>query len=117
MSNASDDMGASLSEPDDSQLVSPPPTDLGPVVADSASRRPQTEPFDPTEARERLRGRLAMLGVAIFAGTILLLVVPVIAGWRTWNEIQGLAAAVLPAVSTIVSSAMVFYYSATNRER
>ncbi|MDR1511916.1 MAG: hypothetical protein LBS56_00310 [Propionibacteriaceae bacterium] len=52
----------------------------------------------------------------LFSIVILMLMVPVIAGLRTWDQVQGLAAAILPTVSSIVSAAVVFYYSATKEK-
>jgi hypothetical protein len=90
--------------------------DVGSLLSDTASNPPQTVPFDLTEARERQRGRLATLGFVLFSIVILMLMVPVIAGLRTWDQVQGLAAAILPTVSSIVSAAVVFYYSATKEK-
>ena len=89
--------------------------DYGPADVPDAVLPPRDHPYDPEPVREEQRSFLAKFGIILFSVTVLLLAVPVVAGWRTWEQVQGLAAAILPTVSGIVSSTVVFYYSGSKK--
>jgi hypothetical protein len=66
--------------------------------------------FIPTRSPERTRGALAVWAMALFSVMVIALTLPVIAGWRKWGELQGLAASVLPVVVSVVATIVGFYF-------
>jgi hypothetical protein len=72
--------------------------------------------YDPASDRERIRGVLAMGALLLLVATIAALLLPVIVGFRTWNQMQGPTAAFLPAVLGVTGSVLTFYF-ATDEKR
>jgi hypothetical protein len=83
--------------------------DLGPATTNTIYPVAR-KPFDPTKSREVTRGRLAAFSFALFAVITLLLVLAVICGWRTWDELEGLATSVVPVVVSVVGATTGFYF-------
>jgi hypothetical protein len=94
----------------------PQAEDLGaPTVVDVP--RPRTgSQYDPEPAREHTRGRLAVSSFVLLVVTIGVILVVVASGYRTWDQMQGVAASLLPAVLSVVSSTLGFYFGARARE-
>lgn len=72
--------------------------------------------FDPEPAREKTRGVLAGGSFALLTVTVLTTLGVVASGTRTWNEMQGVAASVLPAVLSVVGTTLGFYFGTKSRE-
>lgn len=85
------------------------PRDLGPADADVAQPVPG-EPYNPARDREKARSALAFGALVLLAGVLALIGVPVAIGKRDWAEVEGLAAALLPATLSIVGAAIGFYF-------
>lgn len=66
--------------------------------------------YSPAKEREETRSLLAKRSIYILAITILVITVPVAIGVRTWDEMEGVAAAVLPAVLSAVGAVLGFYF-------
>ena len=93
-----------------------PVEDLGgPIVLDVPTPRTGSQ-YDPEPAREHTRGRLAVGSLVLLVATVGLLLTVVAVGYRTWDEMQGVTASVLPAVLSVVSSTLGFYFGARARE-
>lgn len=82
--------------------------DLGPAVDDTIY--PTFKPFDPTRSRELTRGWLAAWSFGLFTLVTLLLTAAVVCGWRTWDEVEGLATSVVPVVVSVVGTTTGFYF-------
>ncbi|HEX2058702.1 MAG TPA: hypothetical protein VHI71_10060 [Actinomycetota bacterium] len=65
--------------------------------------------------REKTRRALALRVFWFMVGTIGVLIGAVLGGWRTWSEVEGLAASVLPLVSGFVGSVFGFYFAVERR--
>jgi hypothetical protein len=72
--------------------------------------------FDPEPGREQTRGWLAVGSFLLLVATLGLVLAAVAGGLRTWQEMQGVAASVLPAVLGVVSSTLGFYFGARSTE-
>lgn len=87
----------------------PEPRDLGPPQVDLASPHPGAT-YDYTRDREAARARLAT-GSLVLLGLVLGLVgLPVAVGSREWADMEGVAAALLPATLSVVGAAVGFYF-------
>ena len=86
----------------------PPPIDNGPArffhLVDKG------EPFNPAPQRERNRTLLAIGSFSLFSVVVLTFLFAVVAG-QTWSRLELAAAVLLPAVSTITSVAIAFFFS------
>lgn len=92
----------------------PEPRDLGPADADVST--PVPGPFyNPARDRERARARLAHGSLLLLAGVLLLIGLPVALDIREWAEMEGLAAALLPATLSVVGAAVGFYFGTGDR--
>lgn len=89
------------------------PIDLGPPTAVIAT--PRSEPYNPEPRRENIRGIVALASVALFAATVAVILVVVALGTRTWDDMEGVTAAVLPAVTTLMGSTVGFYFGTQDR--
>lgn len=90
--------------------------DLGEATAEIVPPSPG-RPYNPEPAREKMRSKLALWSfflLVVCVGTILGVVA---FGLQTWNEMQGVAASVLPAVLSVVSAILGFYFGAVTQER
>jgi hypothetical protein len=90
--------------------------DLGPAVADI---KPPGEgaKFDPGPSRELTRQILAIGVLVLVFACLATLAVPVVAGHRTWDEMEGLASTVLPSVFGIAGSVLAFYFATERGSR
>jgi hypothetical protein len=91
------------------------PEDIGPPVAD-VSVPDEGRIYNPDRDRERTRSILALGVLGLVFVALAAIVTPVVSGKRDWQEIEGLAAAVLPAVFGITGSVLAFYF-ATEQKR
>ena len=100
--------------------VDPPPAmdpaeDAGPPLADP--RLPNSGPvFDPGKERESTRGALAKRVVWLLVGVVSAICLAVISGFRSWAEMEGFTASMLPAVLTITGTVLGFYFGSEERE-
>lgn len=85
------------------------PRELG--LADAEVSRPVAgEVYNPARDRERARARLAQGSLLLLAGVLLLIGFPVANGTRQWEDMEGVAAALLPATLSVVGTAVGFYF-------
>ncbi len=120
---------ATPAEPDDAVHRAAPDAPADPEPADGgqddgvdygvrdlgAPRQDVTHPvagktFDPDPARERIRGGLAVATFVLFAAFSLGIAVVVSAGWRTWNDIEGMTGTLLPAIVSVLGTTTGFYF-------
>ena len=94
-------------EPGPTQVAQP--TDAGAAVVDIIAPE-YGAIYRPSEDRERTRSLLALGALSLLALTICLVAVPIVAGIRTWSELEGMCASLLPALLTVVGSALGFYF-------
>lgn len=76
---------------------------------------PRTSDYNPHRARELVRGSLALGLLALLGLVLLLLLQSVLAGWRTWEEVQGLATAVLGPLIGLTGTMLGFYFGQKDR--
>ena len=71
----------------------------------------QTTPYDPGRTRERIRGLLALVSLAVF---LLVITFYLWAALRLpaagWSQFKEAAAAVLPAVTSVLGTVLGFYF-------
>jgi len=91
-----------------SLVAAPAPDDLG--APGARVPEPQAVTFSPDKSRELMRGGLAAASFSLFAVVIVVLVLAVVLGWRTWSELQGMATSVLPVVVSVVGTTTGFYF-------
>lgn len=72
--------------------------------------------YNPDPSREHARGRLAAGSFLLLVVVVSVVLLTVALGGRTWQEMQGVAASVLPAVLGVVSSTLGFYFGARTQE-
>jgi hypothetical protein len=94
----------------------PPHTDLGAPATFGVPAPRIVASFDPEPGREQTRGWLAVGSFLLLVATLGIVLGAVAGGLRTWQEMQGVAASVLPAVLGVVSSTLGFYFGARTRE-
>jgi hypothetical protein len=87
----------------------PAAEDLGEPVAE-ISFPTKGRRWSPERARESLRSIIAIASFALFASVILILLLSVAVGHRAWSDLEGVATATIPAVTSVVSAAIGFYY-------
>lgn len=73
--------------------------------------------YDPSRQREQIRSWLALGAGLLLVFTILLVTLPVVIGRRTWDDMEGLASTVLPAVLSVAGSIIGFYFGADKAAR
>jgi hypothetical protein len=66
--------------------------------------------YDPAKDRETTRSKLALRVVWLLVGVVALLMGSVISELNTWEEVEGMASSVLPAVLTVVGTVLGFYF-------
>lgn len=71
--------------------------------------------YNPHRDRERVRGRLAFALVGLLALVAAALFFAVIAGWRTWDELQGLATLTFAPLISLTGTMLGFYYGQLER--
>ena len=86
--------------------------ELGPPEAGKRILEPTEgrKRFAPTRSLERTCDALAVWAMALFSVMVIALTMPVIAGWRKWGELQGLAASVLPVLVSLLGTIVGFYF-------
>jgi len=93
----------------------PDSAEFGPPVADVFI--PNVGPvFDPAPHREWTRRFLAIGVFLLLVATVGFILVPIILGVRTWNQMQGVAASVLPAVLSISGTVLAFYFATEEKK-
>lgn len=100
----------------DGEDPGPAAVELGPPTASIATPR-QGDIYNPEPGRENIRGAIALCSVALFAATIAVILLSVAFGGRTWEEMEGVTAAALPAVTTLMGSTVGFYFGTQERQR
>ena len=104
-----------------SQLSTPPPPTtrrhLEPPIEvlvddadDNVDYTPAERPYDPEPGRDKVRNRLALAIFSLFAVVIGAFMAPVILGYRSWQDLEGMAASIIPTVAAVFSAAVVFFY-------
>lgn len=88
--------------------------ELGPPEAD-ISEPSAGDVYNPARDREKTRGALALRVFWLMAVVVTALMASVLSGFRTWDEIQGLAASVLPGVLSVVGTVLGFYFGSEKR--
>lgn len=86
-----------------------PPEDLGEPTAEIVPPRAGPR-FNPEPQREKMRGRLALSAFILLVVCIVGILGVVAAGFRTWDQMEGVTASVLPAVLSTVSAILGFYF-------
>ena len=76
----------------------------------AVSYSPLTRPYDPRPAREKVRGRIALLLLALLAGTILLTFATLWFGIFDASAAKELLAVLLAPLVGLVGAATGFYY-------
>lgn len=76
-----------------------PRAEIGVVVTGDSLRR-----------RETMRGVLAAWSFAVFTLVVGVMLFAVVSGWRTWDELEGLATSVLPVVVSVLGATTGFYF-------
>ena len=71
---------------------------------------PGTSPYDPARDRERMRGRIAVGILGLYAVVLLILLGALLGGNLTLDELQEAAAALLGPLVGVVGAVMGFYY-------
>jgi hypothetical protein len=66
--------------------------------------------YDPAKDRETTRSKLALRVVWLLMGVVALLMGSVISELNTWEQVEGMASSVLPAVLTVVGTVLGFYF-------
>ena len=98
---------------EDSQALG---ADLGPPVAEI--RELDAGPiFDPAPAREKARGFLALGVFFLLVLTVGFILVPIVVGHRTWSQMQGVTASVLPAVIGLTGTVLAFYFASEEKRK
>ena len=87
-----------------------PAPDFGPPLAE-VFVPDEGKIYDPAPSRERLRGILALGVFLLLVATIGLILVPVAVGDKEWNEMEGAASSVLPAVLGVTGTVLAFYFA------
>ena len=87
----------------------PEPIELGPPEASIEVPR-GGQIYNPDPVRENIRGFIALASVGLFAVTVAAILGVVATGLRTWDEMQGVTAAALPAVTALMGSTVGFYF-------
>jgi len=88
----------------------------GELYDENAGSRPKTVLWDPRPMREKARLWFAAASLTLFASIVLILTFAVVFGARKWTDLEGLTAAILPTIASIVSAAVVFYYYENRRD-
>lgn len=91
------------------------PRDLGQPLADVPVPRTGRR-WNPERTRESLRSIIAIASFALFSCVVLTLLLAVAVWRRPWDEMEGVATAVLPTVTSVVSAAIGFYYGTRGRQ-
>ena len=87
---------------------------LGDDLADIEDPRPARR-FNPEPTREMARTALAAGSFLLLCAVVLVILLIVASGTRTWDEMQGVASAVLPAVLSVTGTSLGFYFGAKDR--
>ena len=99
-----------MAEP--AEHLTPPNEDLGqPSVSHVPVPRARRR-FDPEPRREQMRGWLAVGSFVLLLITVSTIVLVVALGLRSWQEMEGVAASILPSVLSVVGSTVGFYFGA-----
>ena len=103
-----------MTAPDEGQSDFSPEV-LGPAEAD-ITRPIAGGKYNPEPRRENIRGVLALGAFILFTMVIGVILISVAFGHRTWSDMEGVTAAVLPAVTTVVGSTVGFYFGARGQD-
>lgn len=72
---------------------------------------PDLRKWSRKRARERNRQFLSLASFLLLAAVVMTILVTVVIGQRTWDELSGVTAALLPAVSAVATAALTFYFT------
>jgi hypothetical protein len=92
-----------------------PPESLGPASA-NVLRPTFGVRFDPEPRRESVRGIVALGSVVLFALVVLIVLCSVCFGHQQWTHLQGVTAAILPAVTSVTGSTVGFYFGTRDKD-
>jgi hypothetical protein len=101
---------ADISRPTPGQRSEGPIEDLGEPEAKISPPKPGRR-WSQERARETTRGHLAIWSFVVFTFTVAALALPVVLGYRHWDDdLKGLATSVLPVVVGVVGTTTGFYF-------
>ena len=74
-------------------------------------------PYDPERDREWIRGAMTVVAMVIFAAVVAayLYAALAISGGERWNQFKEAIAVVLPAVTSVLGSALGFYFGSQKK--
>lgn len=78
---------------------------------------PKRRPFDPAKTQEWVRSCLALGSGLLLILSFMVIAIPVVVGWRSWDEVEGLSTALLPAVLSVTGSVIGFYFGADKAKK
>lgn len=90
---------------------------LGPAEANIERPHATGKEFDPSRARELMRGGVALASIGLFAFVVVLLCWAVVFNGRSWNDVQGIATSILPVVVSVVGTTTGFYFGTKSSEK
>jgi Kef-type K+ transport system membrane component KefB len=87
------------------------PEEIGVIrVADTTYPVDVGRPFNPDPVRELNRTILAIGSFALFAVVVLMILAAVVLLGKSWQDIEPIAAVLLPAVSALTSTTLAFFF-------
>lgn len=110
-----DDADAAVLEDETPDL--PPVEDLGGPGVESVPAPRAGSRYDPEPSRERMRGWLAAGAFGLLSVTVTIILLAVALGARSWDQMHGVAASVLPAVVSVVGVTLGYYFGTRGRGR
>jgi len=78
-------------------------------------RQPRAKAFSRRKARERNRQLLSVASLLLLSMVVVSILAAVILGLRTWTELSGVTAAILPAVLSLCTASMAYFFSDKRR--
>jgi hypothetical protein len=123
-----DDLDSDTSDGDEAQEDLGPPdlpirlpvitgVNLGPPRADIEVPQASPNTYDPSKARELMRGAVALASIALFAFVVIALCWDVLFSRRDWKDVEGIATSVMPVVVSVVGTTTGFYFGTKSGER
>jgi hypothetical protein len=76
----------------------------------------RTENYDPEPGREKIRGRITVLAVAIFFAVVMFYLYEAnVASDASWVRLKEAMQSVLPAATSVVGTVLGFYFGSQKR--